>query len=75
MQAVPKNKLAVEALGTALLAFTVAISGQAIAVGSTLMCAIYGASHNPHVPAAIALNWPVHSQLAATSAAPTTIPP
>ena len=42
------QKLTVEALGTALLVFTVAVSvGQGaslagVAIGSTLMCAIYG---------------------------------
>lgn len=43
------QKLAIEGLGTALLVFTVAVSvGQgaglvAVSIGSTLMCAIYGA--------------------------------
>ena len=39
-----RHKMAIEAVGTALLAFTVAISGNPIAVGCTLMCVIYGAS-------------------------------
>ena len=44
------QKLAIEAVGTALLCFTIAVSVgsgatlAAIAIGSTLMCVIYGAS-------------------------------
>ena len=48
MPATLAQKLTIEALGTALLVFTVAVCvGQgaglaAVAIGSTLMCAIYG---------------------------------